>query len=786
MNIININKHTTKEKFASGIIFLLLLIYIFILPSKLFTNPTCSVIEDNDGNLIGARIAEDGQWRFPHNDVIPEKFKHCIIQFEDKNFYNHPGIDLLATFRAAYQNITQGHIVSGGSTITMQVIRLSRQGQGRTFLEKFIELIYATRLEITTPKEKILSYYASNAPFGGNVVGLDAASWRYYGRNANKLSWAESATLAVLPNAPSLIFPGKNHAKLLAKRNRLLDKLQQKGIIDKMTCEISKEEPLPQKPLRLPNIAPHLHNLIIKENKGKRVKTTIDNHLQEKCNEIIKNHNFQLKFNEVHNAAAIIIEVETGNILAYVGNTSGSIEHGNDVDVIQAPRSTGSILKPLLYASMLSDGDILPNTLIDDVPTKISGYTPKNFNLKYSGVVPAGKALSRSLNVPIVKMLQSYGLQKFHHRLQKLNLSTINKPANHYGLTIILGGAESSLWDITNVYANFSRTVNHFEKYNGKYNLNDYKKHNYLADAETPEERLENFNNISASSIYLTYKALVEVNRPEADANWKYFAGNQKIAWKTGTSFGFRDAWAVGTTPDYVVGVWVGNADGEGRPGLTGIGAAAPILFDIFDLLPNDNWFKIPYDEMAKVPICRKSGMRASDNCEPIDTAFVQTSGLKTPPCKYHQLVHIDNNGYRVNSNCEDVNNMQHKNWFVLPPVQEWYYKSTDPTYIKLPPYRKDCQDLEAKPLQLIYPEHNAKIYIPLELTGKKGKVVFEAAHRKQSTTLFWHVDDDYVGSTKSIHEIGLDIKEGEHILTLVDELGNSITRKFTIVDKDN
>lgn len=676
-------------------------------------------------------------------------------------------------------------MVSGGSTITMQVIRLSRQGQGRTFLEKFIELIYATRLELTTPKDKILSYYASNAPFGGNVVGLDAASWRYYGRSANKLSWAESATLAVLPNAPSLIFPGKNHDKLLAKRNRLIDKLAQKGYIDKMTAEISKEEPLPQKPLRLPNIAPHLHNQIIKTNKGKLVKTTIDKHLQEKTNEIIKNHNFQLKFNEVHNAAAIIIEVETGNILAYVGNTAGSKKHGNDVDVIQAPRSTGSILKPILYAAMLSDGEILPNTLISDVPTKIAGYTPKNYNLKYTGVVPAKKALSRSLNVPIIKMLQDYGLQKFHHRLQKLKLTDIDKSPNHYGLTIILGGAESSLWDITNVYTNFSRTLNHFGKYNGKYNLNDYHSHNYLQNNPKLPEKLEDFNILSAASIYLTYQSLIDVNRPEADANWQYFSGNNKVAWKTGTSFGFRDAWAVGSTPKYVVGVWVGNADGEGRPGLTGIGAAAPILFDIFDLLPNDKWFTPPFDELAKVPICRRSGMRATDICEPVDSVYVQTSGLKTEPCKYHQLIHIDNNGYRVNSDCEDVNNMIHKSWFVLPPVQEWYYKSTDPTYIKLPPYRNDCVSYDNKPLQLIYPEHNAVIYIPLEISGKKGKVVFEAAHRKQSTTLFWHIDNSYIGSTKSIHEMGLNISEGKHTLTVVDELGNSIIRNFTIVDKE-
>jgi penicillin-binding protein 1C len=691
----------------------------------------------------------------------------------------------LATARAAYQNIKSGRILSGGSTLTMQTIRLSRHGKSRTFLEKFIEMIMASRLEISCSKNKILSYYASNAPFGGNVVGLDAASWRYYGRNANQLSWAESATLAVLPNAPSLIFPGKNQNKLLTKRNRLLDKLYKNNIIDSLTCIISKEETLPQKPLQLPNIATHLHNLIIKKNKGKRVKTTIDKFLQEKTNEVIKKHHYQLKFNEVHNAAAIIIEVETGNVLTYVGNTSGTRKHSNDVDVIQAPRSTGSILKPILYASMLSDGEILPNTLINDVPVKIAGYTPKNYNSKYTGVVPARKALSRSLNVPIIKMLQDYGLQKFHHRLQKLNLSFINKPANHYGLTIILGGAESSLWDITNVFTNFSRTLNHFGKYNGKYNLNDYHPHNYLYSTNSQEEKLEEFNNLSAASIYLTYQALIEVNRPKEDANWEYFSGNNKIAWKTGTSFGFRDAWAVGTTSKYVVGVWVGNADGEGRPGLTGIGAAAPILFDIFNLLPNDNWFTAPYDELTKIPICRKSGMRASDICEPIDSVFVQSSGLKTAPCKYHQLIHIDNSGYRVNSDCEDVNNMIHKSLFVLPPVQEWYYKSTDPTYLKLPPFRSDCKSYESISLQLIYPEPNAAIYIPIELSGNKGKVIFKAAHRKPSTTIYWHIDNSYIGSTKSIHEMGLNIEEGNHVLTLVDELGISITRNFVVKGRD-
>lgn len=647
-------------------------------------------------------------------------------------------------------------------------------------------MILATRLEISYSKEEILALYASNAPFGGNVVGLDAAAWRYYGRNPNQLSWAETTTLAVLPNAPSLIFPGKNHAKLLIKRNKLLDKLYKKNIIDSITCFISKEELLPQKPLRLPNIAPHLLNLITKTANGKRTKTTIDRFLQKKINKIIENHHASLKFNEVHNAAAIIIEVETGNVLTYVGNTSSpDNKHSNKVDVIQAPRSTGSILKPILYASMLNEGEILPNTLVEDIPTKIAGYSPKNYDEQYSGAVPAKKALARSLNVPAVRMLQKHGVERFHYLLQKLNLSSVNKPSNHYGLSIILGGAEGTLWDISSIYANFSRTINHFGKYNGKYNLNDYRKPNFLFDPPTLEEKMEDFNTLSAASTYLTYEAMTQVNRPENEANWEYFSGNNKIAWKTGTSFGNRDAWAVGTTPKYVVGVWVGNADGEGRPGLTGVGAAAPILFDIFNLLPNDNWFTPPYDELKKVPICAKSGMRASNICEPIDSLYIPLSGLKTEPCKYHQLIHLNKTGvYRVNSHCEDVNNMLHKSWFVLPPVQEWYYKSKDPTYSKLPPFRDDCTAGETLPLELIYPQRNALIYIPMELDGTKGKVIFEAAHRKSSSTIFWHIDNNYIGSTKTIHQLGVNIGTGTHILTLVDEDGNSIEQPFEIRGK--
>lgn len=762
--------------------------YWLSLPRPLFTTPTSTVLEDADGHLMGAKIADDGQWRFPHSTRLPEKFSKALIQFEDRQFYNHPGVNVLSFTRAMGQNISNGRVVSGGSTITMQVIRLARKGKARTFYEKAVEFILATRLELSYSKNEILALYASNAPFGSNVVGLDAAAWRYFGRSAEQLSWAEAATLAILPNSPSLIYPGKNQQKLKAKRDRLLDRLLEAGEIDAETCALSKQEPLPGKPYPIPQNAPHLLTRVLKEGKkGQLIYTTLDGQLQARVTEIIEKHHKTLKGNEIHNAAALVLDVQTGNTLAYVGNTQnpGHPEYGSDVDVITAPRSTGSILKPFLYASMLNEGELLPNMLVPDIPTQIGGYAPKNYSLTYDGAIPAKRALARSLNVPAVKMLQGFGLEKFHYNLQRLGMTTLTRPADHYGLSLILGGAEGKLWDLAGIYASMARTLNNYPRYNGKYNRNDFHPANFVKSSEKQEEPggEDDWSYLDAASIYLTFEAMVEVARPDEEQSWREFTSSSKIAWKTGTSFGYRDGWAIGVTPKYVVAVWVGNADGEGRPGLVGLGTAAPVMFDIFSVLKPVKWFSQPYDDMEKIPVCRQSGCRATDICEPVDTMWVQKTGLRTKPCPYHRLVHLDASGkYRVTSECEDVNSMQHRSWFVLPPAMEWYYKSKNPTYVDLPPFREDCAGSSISSMELIYPKQLSQIYVPVELDGTIGKVVFEVAHRRPNATIYWHIDDQYIGSTSGIHQMGLSPDEGEHILTLVDENGETLTQKFEVV----
>lgn len=783
-----------RKKLRYGVIFgTLLIIYWVSLPRQLFNNPTSTVLVDSEGNLLGAMIADDGQWRFPYSDKVPEKFEKCIIQFEDRNFYSHPGVNPLALGRATWQNIRSGHRVSGGSTITMQVMRIARKNKSRNFFQKIIEIVLSTRLEVSYSKHEILALYASHAPFGSNVVGLEAAAWRYFGRPANKLSWAETAMLAVLPNSPSLIYPGKNQVKLLNKRNRLLDRLVLSGDIDAQTCELAKREPLPGKPFPLPNKAPHLMLRAIKEgHKGEYIKTSIRPGLQDNVTDAVDRQIKTLMANGIYNASAVVVDVETGNVLAYVGNTSKDIsgDHNNAVDVADAPRSTGSILKPLLYCSMMNGGDIAPSALVPDIPTSIAGYTPENYNLTYDGAVPAQKALARSLNIPAVKMLQTYGIDKFHFMLKQLGMTTLNRPPSFYGLAMILGGAEGKLYDLVGIYASMARTLNHYNT-NKLYYQNDLRRPEYvLADDKKKKKKPATSNKqyyLNASAIWQTFDAMVEVSRPDEDQAWTLYSSSRKIAWKTGTSFGNRDGWAIGLTPKYVVGVWVGNADGEGRPNLTGVGAAAPLLFDIFNKLDYSGFFPKPYSDMVRVPVCHQSGFRASPICSDIDSTWIPKTCQRTAACPYHKLIHLDVSGrWQVTADCEPTEQMVHKPWFVLPPSMEWYYKQKNMFYVPLPAYREDCEKTlhTRKNMDFIYPKEFTKIFVPIEIDGKPGRVVFEVAHRKAGATVYWHLDDTYVGQTTDFHQMAFYPTQGLHTLTAVDENGESIKTSFEVVNK--
>jgi penicillin-binding protein 1C len=667
----------------------------------------------------------------------------------------------------------------------MQVIRMSRNAKDRSIITKLYEMILAVRLEMRYSKQEIMNLYASHAPFGGNVVGLDAASWRYYNRPAYMLSWGETAALAVLPNAPALVFPGKNHEALMRKRNRLLKKLQILGIIDKTTCELAMYEPLPLRPQALPQMAPHLLERVVSDgNIGKRIQTTVDSKIQNYANDIAQKYARLYASNYINNVAVLVLDTKTGEVKAYVGNVDFLTKQTNQcVDNVSSKRSSGSILKPFLYAGMLSEGDILPNSLIADIPTRIGGYAPENFEKTYEGAVPASIALAHSLNIPAVRELQDFGLDKFHYLLQDVGFTSINQPADYYGLSLILGGAEVSLWETTAMYASLGRSLLSYISNDSRYLSNDYRQATYLPYKSTNPDKLIN-SKFSAAALWYTFEAMASVNRPWGEIGWEYFASAHKIAWKTGTSFGHRDAWAVGITPEYTVGVWVGNSTGEGRPGLTGLTHASPIMFEMFKNLGTQSWFKIPYDDMVTVEVCKQSGYRATPLCE-VEKLRIPKQGVKVKACPYHQRIFMDSTKtYRVTSACYPVSSMQIVSWFVLPPAQEWFYKPNHPNYVTLPPYMKGCFSPKEQVLDILQPDNNSAIYIPKGFDGEAGMLIFEAVHRDPKMQLFWHIDGEYITTTKLIHKIEVAPTVGMHTVFVMDEQGNSVERKFKIMAK--
>lgn len=759
----------------------ILLLWVFCLPRDLFEDVNYStVVEDCNGKLLGARIADDGQWRFPvraaevdsNDGELPEKFVTALLEFEDRRFYKHDGVSLRSLARAVQQNIRSGRVVSGGSTITMQVIRLSRRGE-RTLWTKAVECFMATRLEMRYSKDEILRMYASHAPFGGNVVGIDAALWRYLGSDECEMSWAEAATLAVLQNSPSSITPWKNRASLLEKRNRLLTRLCRSGHITEDECEIALEEPLLDHPYPMPQFATHLVEWHNKADHGQKITTAVDLELQKQVEDVTLRWSQEFRLSGAHDLAAVIIDVKSGEVVAYCGNADMDYERsGKWVDIARAPRSSGSILKPLLYYAALADGRILPQTLLSDVPTDFGGFAPKNFSGAFYGAVPADEAIAQSLNVPCVDMLRQYGVLRFVELLRKCGLSTLKDSPSKYGLSLILGGAEVTLLEVTKAYANMAVC---------------YQSHSCVSLTDSAAECMDGCPESSPSvftdmvALYYTFEAMRKVNRPD-QLDWRRVSSVQNVAWKTGTSYGSRDAWAIGLTPDYAVGVWVGNADGSGTPNLTGARTAGPVMFDLIGLLPFSDWFEKP-EACNSVSVCRHSGYRAGRYCTGTEECLVPSAGTTSRICPYCHPVHLSADGqYQVADRSEPTIT---RNMFSLPPTVEYYYRQEHPEYTPLPPMKVSLNQLgkKASPMKFLYPNEGSVIKIPRQIDGTKGQLSCTIAHPDVTSEVFWHSGNSFIGVTQDVHTMSLDLEPGTHTISAVDCAGNTVSVTFSVVE---
>ena len=719
-----------------------------------FEDKNSTVLFDKQGRLLGAQIATDDQWRFPLIDSLPIRYEKALLSFEDKRYYKHPGVDVFSILRAMKSNIREREIVSGASTITMQLMRLSRDRDSRSLKQKIVESYLALIYTAKYDKETILRYYATHAPFGGNVVGVETAAWRYFGRGVYDLSWAEASTLAVLPNSPALMHPGKNREALKAKRDRLLTKLLQEGTIDSVEYSLGIAEALPAAPKAIPNLASHYLEKCKVENPGtSKFVSKIDFHLQKNIASILKMHEAFNVEKGIHNASVIIRENQTGDIISYIGNTDGHKKSKYN-DMAITPRSTGSILKPLLYACSLEESLLTPKQLLTDVPIQVDGFQPKNYDKNYRGLVPADEALSKSLNIPFVLMLQKYGVDRFISRLHDFEFSTIDKSADHYGLSLILGGAEVTLEELTNAYATLGKLVTN----SGPKNI------------------------VHSTTAYHMFEAMTGLKRPNEDHFWESFESSGKFAWKTGTSFGNRDAWAIGVCPKYTIGVWVGNSDGEARPDIIGSSLAGPILFDVVHGLDDVTEFQEPLKEMQEMVLCKKSGMKSNYACSEKIVSYLSPSLDQTSVCNFHEKIHLDSSkSYRVTNDCYP--DARDTSWFVVSPKQALYLKRFDPTYQAIPPVHMDCiQSKDDQQLDIVYPQEKSSFAIPKNLKNQKESIVCEVAHQSPNTRVYWHLNDEYLGMTEEFHKISINSGIGRHKLYVIDEHGRYDETVFEII----
>lgn len=744
-----------KQKLYISITIIMISWLLWPVSDSFLQLPYSTIVNDVDGELLSAQIAEDHQWRFVVMDEVPERFEQALLTFEDKRFYSHFGVDPLALSRAIKQNIVQKRIVSGASTLTMQLARLVSNHNKRSVFNKLKEIRLALRLELWHSKSDILNWYTSLAPFGGNVVGLEAACWRYFQKRPDQLSWAQSATMAVLPNAPSLIHINKNRERLLKKRNRLLRRLHTESLIDDMDLEASLLEPLPDRFYNLPNGAPHLLQFL-KNGSASDADLAIQPMLQESLGDLMDQLYDEWSQNEVYNAGCVILDTKSGKVLAYQGNVPKTTQE-HAVDMIQAKRSSGSILKPLLYAHMVNEGLMTSSEFQLDIPTYIAGFNPSNYNRTYSGVVGADEALRRSLNVPAVRMLQSYGIEKFLHRLKGHNITTLPHDADHYGLSLILGGGEVTLWELAHAYRQLGAIL--------------------------LDPKLE--STLSKSAIYETLEVLKELRRPDEEGNWQLMDSRAPIAWKTGTSYGHRDAWAIGVSPEVTIATWVGNADGEGRDGIVGTTTAGRLLFATAGLMDlSGSWFLPPYEEMTHLRKCHHTGMLASTYCTHVDTVLWPEISERSNVCKYHQIMSTTLDGtYRIDGSCDVDVDYKNATYLILPPTAAQYYKRNHPEWQSPPPLHPACDvDETHRVMEIIYPLKDDIIFLPRDFDKSDQSVVARVAHSRPDSKLFWYLDDQYLGESQDFHSFAIKPREGSHRITIVDDEGNEAYRDIEIL----
>lgn len=702
-----------------------------------------SMLDRND-EILSVFLNKSEQWHIKNSAEISQKLKIATLTFEDRKFYFHIGIDFGAILRSIYINTRYSKRV-GGSTITMQTIKLLT-GNKRTYFNKLNEMILSLRLETLYSKDEILEMYLNNAPYGGNIVGVGAASLMYFRKSTKNLTWGESALLAVLPNSPGLINVERNSHLLLQKRNKLLDELYKRGYIDDDNLKLAKQERLPSIN-RDKNLAPHL---AFRFNDTPVIKTTLNKNIQILLEDRLNLYHKKLLNLGIQNVAGMIIDTKSREVLAYGGSQDFfDIDGFGQIDGIVAKRSPGSVLKPLLYALAIENGIIAPQSKLVDAPTFFGNFKPRNASKKYFGLISAKDSLVKSLNIPFVWLLQEYGYDKFFFNLKDI-LGFSDNDFERYGLSLILGTKEISMEDVAKLYVGFGN----YGEFGDIYYIKDAQKSDFV-------KRL-----FSKGSAYLMLDALKDVQRVGID---NYFINKKLFYWKSGTSYGRKDAWAAGTSPKYTIVVWAGNFNGVSNPNLFGVDTAGALLFDIVNDLGYLGGEFAKSDDLKEILIDLPTGYRYDVDYKDIESTRIlypkYAKTLQTSP--FLKNVFVNQDMKEVDSLNIDFINAKEITKIDLPLSLLEYYKEQNINVKK-----------QGRSLQILYPKENLSIIRTKDFSGENELIARIANINNHN--VFWYLDKKYIGASKNNTMI-LKLDAGYHTLSVIDSHGDSHSVNFII-----
>jgi len=751
--------------------------YLFPFPEASIHKKTAAIISDSQGRPLRFFLPEDNRWRFQSGleDISPDLVE-AVIASEDRWFHHHPGVNPLALVRAFYVNLRAGSVVSGASTIPMQIARMA-EPKSRNVTSKVKEAFRAFQLKRRYEDDELLEIYLNIAPYGGNIEGVAAASYFYFGKPPRVLSPAEIALLTALPRSPVAYDPTRNPGAALRERNKVLRQLAGSGVFTKEDAERYAKEPVPEKKRLQPFSAPHFSEYVYqKVSRGESAQTTLDSSIQRIATEVAARHIDNLRRDGIENLAIVVIDNETRSLKALVGSADYfDKKSAGQVNLALARRSPGSALKPFLYARAIDEGMVIPDTYVLDVPTDYSGYVAENYDGTYRGQTTLRYALILSLNAPAVRLLAQVGLRDFHELLLKGGLTTLDRPSGKYGLPLILGSGEVTLLDLTNLYATLASGG----------------VHRPLKVIEDGERNYDETRLFSREAAFLTTDALTELKRPDMSSNtWVLTRDVPEVAWKTGTSYGHRDAWSLGYSTRYTIGVWVGNPGGRGQKGISGGGHAAPILFDLFRGIEG-NGARIAMPDglnLGTIEVCRSSHMLPTPYCGERDKVTYIKGVSRIPRDTYSKRVFVDSEtGELLLGQCIGERPHEARTVTTYPAELVAWRMAEGKSVETMPPLSPLCKDVPSEsPPRIVSPDRTTPYRVLSGMPSEYQRVELIARVTEEVDMLYWYQDGKLIASSKPYKRVFFPLEAGTHELVVVDSSGRSDSVRYRVEKTDN